>query len=208
MQMAADDVARVRYQRLVREHERWLRDWPVDAGNVDRRTRITRSLVVIAAHEKHVDRRVATPPFAHDARGLRLASLARMKEIAEEDDPARTGTFEGCVQSDERSRGRAAWNRNTCRAKRSRFAKVRVRDEQRPPALPVRHTFREQHDAVARDLDHCVTIGFRHRHPAAFSSASCMRRMRSVSDSDDTRSRARSTTSGNPNGVTRFGWLT
>ena len=35
-----------------------------------------------------------------------------------------------------------------------------------------------------------------------------MRRMRSASDSDDTRSRFRSTTSGNPNGVTRFGCLT
>src|SRR5436190_15813546 len=152
--MAANDITLVRHRGFVREDERSLGDRTIHTPDIDLGTRIARALVMVAAHEEDVDRRIAAPPLAHDACRLRLAAFARVEEIAEEDDTRCAGAGERGVESRERTRGRPTRHWNSSRAKRSGLAEVWVGDEQRSRALPVRGTLGQQRDALASDVRH------------------------------------------------------
>ena len=98
MHVATDDVALVRHRGFVREDERWLRQRSVDASDVDLGAGIAGALVVVASHEDHLDRCVATPPLGHDARRLGLTPLTGVEEVTEEDDARCAGAGERRVE--------------------------------------------------------------------------------------------------------------
>lgn len=106
------------------------------------------------------------------------------------------------IEPRERSRSGAARDWNTERPERRRFPEVRIGDEQRLATAPPDSALRKERELLSSYPDNGLV------HPAAFSRESCIRRMRSLSDSDDTLSRLRSTTSGKPSGVVRFGSVT
>src|SRR6185436_14046816 len=186
--------------RLVREHEWWLDERSIDTANVDLGPRIAGSLIVVPAEEHHVDRGIATPPLSDHPSRLRFPPLARVKEVPEKHSATRAGARQRRVEAGERASSRSSRHWNARSAERGRLSEVRVGDEQRPRPLPVSHTLWHQHQLLFGNLRDRIAYRALLDHPAAFSSASAMRRMRSANCSDDTFSRFRSTTSGNPNG--------
>src|SRR4051812_1222320 len=122
-----------------------------------------------------------------------------MEKIAQKNQPMRCGAIERGVEAAQVLGRRAARHRNSGGAEGGGFAEMWIGHIQRALPFPVDGTLGEQREALTRDVGDGVA------HPAAFSSASCMRRTRSPNDSDDTRSRLRSTRSGNASGVGRFG---
>ena len=129
------------------------------------------------------------------------APFTRVKEIPEEDDAARAGAGEQGVEPSKAVGRRPTGHRDPCRAEGCCLAKVRIGDEQRRGTPPVR-------SALGEELQLFTTHDRIRGHPAARSSASCIFRTRSASDSEETRSRARSTSSGNASGGVRRGSVT
>src|SRR4051812_12295866 len=133
-----------------------------------------------------------TAPLVQDAQSLRIAPFGGVQEIAEEDQSSRRFAVDNRVEASERSAGGSARHGHAKGAESGGLAEMRIGDEERPAGVPPDRPLGQQRQVLAGDSDDGLV------HPAAFSSESCIRRMRSLSDSDDTLSRFRSTTRGNP----------
>ena len=131
------------------------------------------------------------------------AALARMQKVAEEDDAMRAGRVHQRVEPSERRRCRSARARRC--PQRGRPPPCRNADRRRAAwtCAPSKLRAREATSVLRRTYSLRSNPAQRQSsaHPAARSSESCMRRMRSASCSDDTRSRLRSTQSGKASGV-------
>src|SRR5687768_12332901 len=124
-----------------------------------------------------------------------------MQKVAEKLDARGGEARDERVEASQGVARRAARDAYTERAERCRLAEVRVRHEERAAARPVGGALDAQLDRLACD-------GGGRAHPAARSSATCMRLIRSASISLDTLFRVRSTSSGKASGVNRFGDMT
>ena len=135
-----------------------------------------------------------------------IAPFARVQEVAEEDKARRREPRDQRIEPAERTDRRPPRHAHAERTERRRLAEVRVRHEEHPSLVPVHRALRAQHQLLAGDARRDVSrVAPRVAHPAARSSASCIRAIRSASFSLDTLFRVRSTSNGNDSGVNRFG---
>src|SRR5829696_961283 len=120
-----------------------------------------------------------------------------MKQIAKENHPACRSALNQSVETIDGFKGRSGWNWNSACSKSRCLTPVWISDEQRVLSFPIRCALRQKRKRLTFQLDL--------DHPAARSSARCIRRILSVSFSEDTRSRVLSTRSGNASGGVRRG---
>src|SRR3954471_2360357 len=181
------------------EGKGWIGVRTGDAAKLELARWVAGPRIVIAAHERHLNRRMRASPFVENAQRFRIAAFGGVKEVAEEEQPLGNRAGDDDIETGERAGRRSARHRNSQCPERRRLSKMRIGDEQRFSRAPPDRALRQKCECFPGDTNDGVV----HRStpvgagPAAFSSESCIRRMRSLSDSDDTLSRFRSTTRGN-----------
>ncbi len=111
--------------------------------------RVAGAIVVIAAHEQDVDRRLQFAPAAERRIEGRDAARRGVQEIAEHDEPPRAGLRKDGRQTREIRRRAPARQRHPAGAKRRGLAEMDVGDEHRALARPMQRTRREQLDTFA-----------------------------------------------------------
>src|SRR5690606_16913675 len=88
-----------RFRRMMGEHERCLDHRLVDAFDAQRRRRIPRLPVVIAAHQHHLDPAMAEAPLLERGERGGCPSRTRVQEIAEEEETLCTCARQHGVES-------------------------------------------------------------------------------------------------------------
>ena len=131
MQVAGEDVGAAARPRVMAEREAVELERLVDDAHAEVGRRVAGAVVVVAAHEDELERRVLAPPARDRAERRRRVRARRMEEVAEEDDAARAPGRDQRRQRRQRLARRAARHRHAEGAKADRLADVRIGDEQR-----------------------------------------------------------------------------
>jgi len=125
----------------------------VDGLNAQRRRRITGMVVMVAAHQQQVQRRMLHTPLRQRLQRGRRVRMGRMQQVAEKDHATSTADGDGLAQPLQRLRRGAFRHRHALAAERGRLADVRVGHQQAPVIEQAGRTLRQQRQALAGNLD-------------------------------------------------------
>ena len=114
--------------------------------------RVAGTVVVVAAHQHELERRVCGAPARQRAERRGRMGSFRVQEVTEKDDATRRTRGDEFGKPREVRARRAARHRHAQRAEAHRLAEVRVGDQQRAGAREVGCLLRQQFERLAADL--------------------------------------------------------
>lgn len=135
--------------RLVAKQERWRRVGLRDHLDAPGGWRITRLRIVIAAHQRNLQRPVALAPGRKRLLKRWRPPAQGMQEIAQHDEPLRARRGKQARQTREIACRGAAGQGHSAGTKRRRLAQMHIGDKQRTPPRPVKRPVGKQRNVLA-----------------------------------------------------------